>query len=435
MKLTRRRFVKGTAAGALLASTHVLAFASRTARAAGIGAPILILVNLRGGNDALNTIIPLDDLGAPQRSSYDSLRPSIGISTGALGATEIDPDPVLGTSMALHPLCTDLWTLYDEGKLAVISGIGMRDGSLSHFEAERVWYNGDSSPLTSTGWMGRQQDEQWGDAQVRAISFGSSVNQTLAAEINHGIGVGRLERFRLPDDAEWQYRDLDARRVAWNVIFGEDRGASLAGGVAGSGGNLVQMSELLSSIEVTGWGSLNEAESGGLGRDLRQVASVLRHDDLNPGSATGLCFFHCGTGGFDTHSRQGATDPNSGHPRLMDRLSRQLFAFQRDLEGLGLSDRVVTVCYSEFGRRAFQNANGGNAGTDHGSGGVAFAMGTPVTGGHYGSVGDLRALSGGNLDVFVDFRELYAALIEDWLGGDQTRVLPGAPFAKLPIIA
>jgi uncharacterized protein (DUF1501 family) len=337
--------------------------------------------------------------------------------------------------MAFHPLLDELWTLYDEGKVAVIHGVGMLDSSLSHFEAERAWYNGDASPLATTGWMGRHQDAAWGDARVRAVSFGSSVNQTLVANTNHGIGVRRLDRFGLPDDREWQYRDLENRRIAWNAIFGENRGASLAAGIAGSGDTLVRMSDLLSSIEISGWGSNNEAENRGLGSDLRQVASILRHDEANPTSSSGLCFFHCGTGGFDTHSRQGSTDPDSGHPRLMERLSRQLFGFQRDLEGLGVADRVVTVCYSEFGRRAFQNDNGRNAGTDHGRAGVAFAIGTPVNGGHYGSLGDLRAISGGNLDVQVDFRQVYAALIEDWLGGNQASVLPGAPFSKLPIIS
>jgi uncharacterized protein (DUF1501 family) len=434
MKLTRRRFVQGASAGSLLASTHVLAFAARTARAAGIGAPILVLVNLRGGNDSLNTVIPLDNVGAPQRSEYDSLRPTLGIAPGQLAATEIAPDPILGTGMAFHPLLDELWTLYDEGKVAVINGIGMVGNSLSHFEAERVWYNGDGSPLATTGWIGRHQDQEFGDGQVRAISFSSSVNQTLAAEVNMGIGVRDLDRFTLPDDGERRYRDVDARKAAWATIFGEDRGASLAGGVAGSGDNLVQMSDLLSSIEVSGWGSNNENENFGLGEDLRQVASILRHDEVNPGSATGFCFFHCGTGGFDTHSRQGSLDPNAGHGRLMDRLSRTLFNFQRDVEGLGVADRVVTVCYSEFGRRVFQNANGNNAGTDHGLGGIAFAIGTGVNGGHYGGCGDLRAVTRGNLDVMVDFRSLYAALIEDWLGGSQS-VLPGAPYTKLPIIA
>lgn len=433
MKITRRRFVQGST-GALLASTHILALAARTARAAGAGSPILVLVNLRGGNDSLNTVMPLDNVGAPQRSTYQSLRPSLGISAGALAATEIDPDPMLGTAMALHPELSELWTLYDEGKLAVINGIGLVDSSLSHFEAERAWYNGDPSPLATTGWVGRHQDAEWGDGAVRAISFGSSVNQTLAASTNHGIGVSRLDRFNLPDDDERRFRDLAGRKAAWSTIFGEDRGASVFGGIAASGENLVRMSDLLSSIEITGWGSGNEAENGGLGRDLRQVASILRHDDLDPGNPTDLCFFHCGTGGFDTHSRQGTTDPNAGHPRLMDRLSRQLFAFQRDLEGLGLADRVVTVCYSEFGRRGFQNDNGANAGTDHGRAGVAFALGTGIAGGHYGTLGDLGAINRGNLDVSVDFREMYAALVEDWLGGSQA-LLPGGPFTKLPIIA
>ena len=110
------------------------------------------------------------------------------------------------------------------------------------------------------------------------------------------------------------------------------------------------MAQTLEQVETEGWGANTEALSGSLARNLRHVASVLRHDDQGLGPATDLCFFHISTGGYDTHSQQGATDVGSGHPRLLDRLSRSIYAFQRDLEGLGLADRVATVLSSRPGR-------------------------------------------------------------------------------------
>jgi uncharacterized protein (DUF1501 family) len=437
MQFNRRQFLKGASATALVAGTHVLLSGARSARAAGPSDPILVLVNLRGGNDALNTVIPLDNVGAPQRSLYDSMRPDLGIQTSLLGGMEIGADPQLGTALALHPALADLKTLYDESKLAIVNGVGIANSSLSHFEAEDVWYSGNPTGLQDTGWVGRHLDASFNDEETRAISFGSIVNSTLASLWNDALGVNAVDRFDLPDDPYWEFRDLASRLPSWTSIYADDRGgAGLAARIARSGARVVETSQIFGQIETRGWGSFNEGGGGSLSNDLRDVASILRHDLLNPGASTGLCFFHCRMGGYDTHSRQGTTDLASGHPRLMDQLSRGLHGFQRDLETLGLAHRVVTVVYSEFGRRAHQNDSGGNAGTDHGRAGSLFVLGDPVIGGLYGQVPELDALdAGSNLVVNTDFRRVYAALIDDWLGGDHTAVLPGAPFVPLPVIA
>jgi uncharacterized protein (DUF1501 family) len=437
MPLTRRDFLKSASATAVLASTHVLSLAARPAHAAGPDDPILVLVNLRGGNDALNTVIPLDDVGAPQRSTYESLRPDLAIPTGLLRATEIDPDPALGTGLALHPNLGGLKALYDGGKVAIVNGVGIEQSSLSHFVAQDVWYTAHPNVLTGTGWMGRYLDRFWSDSPARAISFGDEVNRTLASVASEVIGARAVDRFDLPDDPDPRYRDLAARRRAWASIYGEPRGSErLVERVARSGLSLLEKSELFAQIETLGWGSSNEGLRFDLARDLSQVASVLRHDARNPGSSSGLCFFHCTTGGFDTHSVQGTTDPAFGHGRLLDRLSLALANFQRDLTQLGVSHRVVTLVYSEFGRRAYQNDSGRNAGTDHGRAGTLFVIGDPVAGGVYGRLPELDRLDAhGNLPVNTDFRGVYAALIDHWLGGDHRAVLPGAPFTPLPLLA
>jgi uncharacterized protein (DUF1501 family) len=433
MKFTRRDFLKGATTTAVLASSHVLAFAARQASAATGANPILVLVYLAGGNDCLNTLIPLNDTGAPQRSTYQSMRPDLAIPISALGPTTIDPDPVLGTTLALHPEMGGLWSLYNEGKVALINGVGYPDMSMSHFNSEDIWFSGNPLGLQGTGWVGRHMDDTAIDGSTRAISFGSSVNPTLASLQSDAIGVRRLDRFDLPDD-ERPYRDLDNRKTAWAAIY--DRTADdVVGRIARSGANIIQKAEFFGRIETTGWGSYNESANRGIGRDMRQVASLLRHDVLNPGDASGLSFAHVNLGGFDTHSEQGSMNSDARHPRLLREFSNAMRGFQDDLTGLGIADRVVTLVYSEFGRRIFQNDSGNSAGTDHGAGGLAFLIGDCVNGGVHGAVPAIDDPDrNGNLRYHTDMRQIYASIIDDWLSGDHRNVLPGAPFTPLDLI-
>ena len=155
MRLSRRSFLKGAAASAALAGTHVLGLASR-AVAAEPGSRILVLVNLAGGNDFLNTVIPRDDVGAPQRTTYEAVRPDLAVPLSALAGLSIGTAPGLGTGLALHPSLAGLHTLYREGRLAVVLGAGFVGSSLSHAEAERAWFVGRPDVAADpTGWIGR----------------------------------------------------------------------------------------------------------------------------------------------------------------------------------------------------------------------------------------------------------------------------------------
>jgi uncharacterized protein (DUF1501 family) len=433
MTLSRRSFLKGATASAVLAGTHVLGFASR-ALAAGPNAPILVLVNLAGGSDGLGTVIPLDDVGAPQRSRYQSLRPKLAVPLSALSRTTIDPDPVRRTGLALHPSMTGLHSVYREGRLAVVLGAGLAGSSLSHFEAEKAWFFGRPDVLVDTrGWVGRQLDAA-ADGRPHAVSFGNEVSPTLQGSLPTALGIGSVAGFALPDDPLWQWRDGAVRGAALAALLAEPR-LGLAERVASQGRLLVDQADFLADVETTGWGSALEAESFELGRDLREIASLIRYDTLHPGAPSGFRFYHVRQSGFDTHSRQGATDASFGQPKLLTTLSRALSGFQRDLDAIGASSRVLTLVYSEFGRRVAQNANGADAGTDHGAAGVLMLMGSGVVGGVHGALPRLDQLDAtGNLVVSTDFRNVYAAVIDDWLGGDHSAVLPGGPFPKLGVI-
>lgn len=432
MQISRRSFLKGMTASAVLSSTHVLGLASRAWALGEPGGPVLVLVNLAGGNDLLNTVVPTD---GPQRSLYQQLRPDLALPLSALASTGVDPDPVLGTGLALHPAMAGVKQLYDEGRVACVLGAGIAGNSLSHFEAEKAWFFGRPDVLVATtGWVGRQLDLE-ADGQPHAVSFGGLVSPTFETEIADALGLRSVDGFGLPDDPWWEWRDGEARGAALRDILAESRSEEVAERIARSGRILIEQADFLDGIPTTGWGSQLEAETRGAGRDLREIASLLRHDTLNPGTPTGFGFYHVRINGYDTHSRQGTLDPSGMHPGLLTDLSRWLHGFQQDLDAIGASGRVLTLVYSEFGRRAAQNATGTDAGTDHGAGGLMLLLGDRAVGGMHGRMPRLDQLDAtGSLAVTTDFRTVYAALIDDFLGGDHVAVLPGAPFSKLPVI-
>jgi uncharacterized protein (DUF1501 family) len=437
MRINRRQFLKGATASAFLAGGNVLSLAARRASAFTADGRVLLLINLSGGNDYLNTVIPLDDVGAPQRSVYQSVRPDLAIPLSSLAATQIGPCATLGTGLALHPQMGGLGTLYQEGKLAVVNGVGYPDHSLSHFEAEAVWWAGNPTPQ-GNGWIGRYLDTGLPLDVTHALSFGGEVNNTFIGNIADALGVREVQRFGLPDDEDGDYRDLSNRRPAWEQIYADARdGASIAAKIARSGTNLIDKSALFPTIEIEGWGSGNEGGNSDLAYQLLQVASVLRHDKNHAGSPaeqTGLSFFHASIGGFDTHSEQGGDNGDMWHPTLLRWVSEAMTAFQRDLETLDLADKVVTVTYSEFGRRIEQNDSGNTAGTDHGTANCMLVMGddTVLNGGVYGQMPDLSNPDDhGNMEIAVDFRRVYATLIDQWLSGNHVPLL--GSFPTLPL--
>lgn len=437
MRVTRREFLQtASAAAAWLASPHVLARAlgSRTARAAGPTDPILVLVQLEGGNDGLNTVIPLN---GSMRTDYDSLRPVIGIPTSEMaGLTEIGTD-VNGTALALHPTMTALHGLYDEGKVAVINGVGYLDQNLSHFRSEDIWFRADPTGSPATGWIGTHLDLTSDPSGVAAASFDYRLTKVFDTTVAGALGVSRLSRFSLPDDD--LYPDLPARRTAWNTIFplGMQALSPPQSVLARTGNTVMTLVDQLEEVADVQWQSNLDAiaESFQLKRGLRDAASVIRHDALtHPSNDTGIRFFHVRLGGFDTHSNQEETVDRlqNRHGRLLSRASETITAFVRDMEDMGpsVADRTLIMTFSEFGRRAVENSTGTDAGTEHGAAAPLFLIGTgldPTGPRLHGPVPDLQDLDdNGNQKFHTDFREVYATVLERWLGQDPNAVIPGA---------
>ncbi|HXX47342.1 MAG TPA: twin-arginine translocation signal domain-containing protein, partial [Myxococcota bacterium] len=312
MRVTRRRFMQGAGAAALLAGAHVLAL-PRRARAALPADPIVVLVELSGGNDALNTVVPLNNVGVPQRSLYDAYRPDLAISPLDLSATQIGVDPVNGTGLALHPAMTGLAALYGLGKLAVLNGVGIPGTApLDHAQAAEIWAAGDPAGFAGTGWLGRYSDGELDPASVPALSLGVRASPTFASTAMNAIASPTLDPFALPDDP--LFPDLPARRGAWHAIFTADASDDpLVAALRRSGAQLLASEPTFSAVVFEGWGSQLENGPSALHEDLHQVVSLLRYDQLFPAAASRIGLFHVVQPGYDTHAQQGSDGSGDRH--------------------------------------------------------------------------------------------------------------------------
>ncbi len=442
MAITRRQFLQsGAVAAAAITSPHPLLRAmvgASTAHAAPADA-VLVLIQLEGGNDGLNTVIPIDNaVSVLQRTLYQSARPNLGIPVANLLATEIDADPVKNNRLALHPSMSALKTLYDAGRVAVVNGVGYPSQSLSHFRSEDIWFSGDTAVGFTSGWFGRYLDSAFTPSDLVAVDVNDTLNPIFVCQDCNVLAIRRLSDFVLPDDP--LYPDLAAKKAALDAMYAveadplETTGAQLAIGTSGD--------VLLSKIEdyaaiSTSWSSNLDTipNTSSLSRRLKQVASIIRHDSLSPPAPTGARFFHVRIGGFDTHTQQGAL--TGSQPNLLIRLSQAIKAFYDDMVALGVANKVLLMTFSEFGRRVAENGTPTTAGTDHGAASPLFVVGDQVVGGVYGTLPALNDLDSGNLKFHTDFRRVYATVIDKWLAtpGAHVPLLPGAPYTTLGFLA
>ncbi len=392
--LSRRHFLQG--AGALGLAAAVGACSTRegpaasgptTSGLAGAGAAgdgTLVLVTLHGGNDALNTVAPvLDD-------AYRSAR----------GALALDPANThdIGEGFALHPALSGCKALWDEGRLAVVHGVGFDGLDRSHFHCMDVWQSGREDD-TSTGWLGRWLDAVGADP-LDAVVVGRRL-PLVARGLHRAAAVVPTGPFVLPGN-----RELHARLA---TLSGAD-------GTRSELGELVARStaDLLTVAGTVGPAVAATTAQETLAARLDTVAALLEAGLPTRAYAVDL-------DGFDTHASQAAT-----HAALLGQLDGALTRFLDRTTG----HRVTVVVHSEFGRRVVPNASDG---TDHGAAGTMLLAGD-VRGGHHGDPPPLTALDEGDLATTTDFRAVYGAVLEGVLGVDAADVLGPAPPAPLELI-
>lgn len=410
---TRREFLRGglilltasAAAPAFLAKTGLATVAPSASRASATR-NTLVVVQLSGGNDGLNTVIPYSD------PLYRQARPQLAVPEG-----DVLP---LNAELGLHPALGPLKARYDAGQLAVVAGVGYPNPDRSHFRAMDIWQTAEPAAYARTGWLGRYLSGcacSQGD-QAPAISITQTLPRAFWTESLFVPSLTNLQSYRFftdpryPADREAQLRAIKALDAATDALrpYAEFLGQQSLNALA----NADELQRI-----AGGWQTPVEyPPNNPLAGALKTVGALIAGD-------LGARVAYVQLGGFDTHANQKNTQQ-----RLLDQLAGALDAFQHDLEAMGKADEVVTMTFSEFGRRVKEN---GSAGTDHGTAEPMFVLGTRVRGGIYGQQPSLSDLDNGDLRFQADFRAVYATVLERWLGADATQVL-GAPYAPLAFL-
>jgi uncharacterized protein (DUF1501 family) len=403
---TRRQFLRAAVGGPLLLSLAptVPLFLSRSAaRAATLPAPddrVLVVIQLTGGNDGLNTVVPFED------DAYARSRPTLRLK----GSDVRKISPQLG----LHPRMGSFERLFKEGSLAILQGVGCAGLSRDHESALRAWHTAEpDAPGAGTGWLGLATDHLW--QKVRPAAPGVFVgNIPRPLGINAASAV--VPTLRQVGDAAPDVASPSSGRLA-PLEAGAEPDAPPSSALLGHVRASLAMAQAHARrLQEAGRTSPTKGYPAcALGHDLQTVARLIR-------AQTGIRIFYAelgggGIGGFDNHANQ-----LGNHCALLEQLSDSVAAFVADLEAGRLLDRVLLMTFSEFGRTVAEN---GRRGTDHGAAGPMFLAGGKVLAGIHGPHPSLTDLDGGALKPSTDFRAVYAAVLEDWLGLPSAAILGG----------
>ena len=364
--------------------------------------PVLAVVSLSGGNDGLNTVIPFND------PHYRDYRPTLGIPED-----QIVP---FTDELGFHPSFAPLKKYWDEGKLAIILGIGYPNPSLSHFRSMDIWATCEPDTLGVEGWLGRtiKAVDPNGENVLTGVNFGRGLPRSLAMEGVPVASVGDLGKYGLLPEIEWEEErnealDLFGRMYAPVIGRGQVNDFIRRTGIeALKGADILTTAPGMYHSEV-------EYMYGNIGGYLRDMAQV-----QNANFGTRVFFTTVPYNIFDTHANQAV-----GQSNLLKDVAGNVDSFMSDLRQLNVSDNVVMLLYSEFGRRAVDNGSG----TDHGTGGISFVIGEQVKGGLYGEYPSLepnQLEDGGNPQHSLDFRSAYTTLLERWMGLDAKPIVGGS---------
>jgi uncharacterized protein (DUF1501 family) len=406
-QLNRSSFLLGAASGLTVVGSTDNLFARALAQTplTGVAASddrVLVIVNLQGGNDGLNTVVPF---ASPD---YYRFRPTIGIPA----ANVLRLDDVVGFNPALAPLKK----MYDAGQVAVVQGVGYPNPDHSHFRSTEIWQTAAPQSYVSTGWLGRYLDDA-GLPQgnlFNAVALTNVLPEVLVARKTDVPAIDALRGYGLNSDRVAVNRDAFHQ-------FAQDAQVPFTSPF------LAQVAEIQDHAQrgaaelpklVAGYKTTATYPSTPLGRSLALAAQIV-------GSKLGTRVLYVQHGSFDTHTTQPQTQD-----RLLADFANAVAAFYADLAAHGNEGRVLTMTFSEFGRRVEENAS---RGTDHGEAAPVFLIGGGIKGGLHGQHPDLAQLSMGNLPFSTDFRTVYTTVLERWLGRPATAIVDGK-FSTLPLL-
>ena len=363
----------------------------------GNGNKSVVVLQLSGGNDALNTVIPYAD-----RNYYDN-RQYLGIPENEV----LHLDNKLGLNPAMGPIKS----LWDEGKVAVINGIGYPSPNRSHFRSMDVWHTAEPNDIAPEGWLGqavRDLDPK-GENVVTGVNFGRGLPRAMYAKDVPVASVGNLDTYGLMPDI----KDERARAIAleaFSQIYGGSGKDTISQFISQVGMDALKGADILRTAPANYSSSVEYADNP-IAENMKNIAQVMFAD-------VGTRVFYTQHGSFDTHANELAA-----HAKLWNEVSTAVADFMDDLKEHDRDKDTVILMFSEFGRRIRDNG----AGTDHGSGGVAFVIGGDVNGGFYGDFPSLRDEDQleGDMRFNNDFRITYSTILDRWLDLDPVSITNG----------
>jgi uncharacterized protein (DUF1501 family) len=367
--------------------------------------PVLVVLQLAGGNDYMNTVIPYAD------PLYRDYRPNIGVPE--------DQIIKLDAQVGLHPSMAPLKRIYDQGKLAIIHGIGYPNSSRSHFRSMDIWHTCEPEKQGTEGWLGAAIRDL--DPNKENVATGVYVGQGLPrAMVLRGVpvaSVADLATYGLFSAEAEQDRTQMLETFAHVYSPAIGRGAVMD--YLGSTGLDAMMGADILKVAPQRYSSAVEYADSSIARKLRDIAQI--HV-----AGLGTRVFYTDLYGFDTHSSE-----LRDHPMLWSDVSEAVEDFFEDLREHNAADNVILMMFTEFGRRVVDNGSG----TDHGGGGAAFVIGDAVKGGHHSEYPSLKPEDQqlGDLAVNHDFRGFYSTILEKWMSVDA-RPIVGGSFEQLAFL-
>ena len=369
--------------------------------------PILVVLQLSGGNDYLNTVIPYSN------PLYRDNRPVVGIPEGQ--------ELPLDDKVALHPQMGPMKSIYEQGNMAIIHGVGYANSPRSHFRSMDIWHTCEPETLGTEGWLGRATREIDPNKEnvLTTVSFGPSLFRALALPGVPVACVDDLDNYGLlPGITEQQQRSriLDRFARLYSPVMGSSAVMDYMGQV---GLDTLEGADILKEAPRM-YSSSIEYPDTTIAKKLKGIAQIKLAE-------FGTRIFYCDHGTFDSHANQLGM-----HDGLWKDVSQAVECFFDDLREHDEADNVIMLMFTEFGRRTHDNGSG----TDHGAGGVAFVLGDPINGGQFSEMPSLesRDLEQGDVVPNHDFRGIYTAILEDWLKLDA-KPMVGGTFEKLPFIS
>jgi uncharacterized protein (DUF1501 family) len=367
---------------------------------------ILVVVQLGGGNDGLNTVIPLGN------DAYYRARPNLAIAQkDVLRVTD---------EMGFHPNLAGLKRLYDQGAMAIVQGVGYPNPSRSHFKSMEIWHTADpEGRVVRYGWVGRYFDSKCPVcAPTVGVNVGASMPLAMQAESGMGVSLETPEAFQwmptIGGLGEHEEQEL------FRLLNAPAPGANEPGTV-----DFLRHTAMNAFVSTAQVHSAVGAYKGSVDYANNRFAYSMKLIAQMIAGKLPTKVYYANMTGFDTHAAQ-----RGAHENLLTQFSEGVSSFYKDLETQGNADRVVVLAFSEFGRRVGENGSGG---TDHGTAAPMFLFGKSLKGGLYGGQPSLTDLTDGDLKHAIDFRSVYATVLDKWLGADPARIL-GHDFERVGFI-